>query len=162
MVGLAVGVLAGTVVVVSVHIVVEVCERAVGVCDGGQRGRGVLHKATGGAVVRAGQQDPLGGRAGVTDGRNDLLQGLRPGVHVETIRLIHDTENDVGRRGILGGKLSPQTCELRIGWTPVELCKQLILTCSSDRYLQLTLDQLYRYSSSERSCVRRRCNARRS
>ncbi len=78
--------------------------RSVTVHDGGQSRRGVVLEAANGIVVRAGEEDHLGGGAVVTDGVDGLLDAGGPSGHVEVVWLVHQAEDNVVLRGVFLGE----------------------------------------------------------
>lgn len=100
-----------------VHLIDQFVMRPVIVLDGGQsRGRSGL-EAAGCVVIRAGEEDPLGGGAVVTNGIDGLLDGGGPGGHNKVVRLVHYAEDDVFLRGVLLGELGPEIAKLVVRWS---------------------------------------------
>ncbi len=110
--------------VVHVEVLVHVEEEAPGapvrVGDVGERGRApAAHQRRGAVEVGPRQQDRLGRGAGVADRRDRLLARGRPEGDVEVVRLVHELEDDLVRRRVLGRQLRPERHELVVGRPPL-------------------------------------------
>ena len=82
------------------------------------RGRSSL-KSTDSVIISAGEKNHLRGGAVMTNGIDGILNAGGPNGHVEIVRLVHQTEDDVTLRGVFPRELSPKTSELFIRWSPL-------------------------------------------